>query len=232
MNWDFKNNPLLRTLLVVFIGMIAFELLFNSFTGGTETMGGGEEMGNMGMNGGYGSSLGGLITGLLALLVKILMIVLVIAVIVGIIVWIRNSFFQNTNSKFVQSMKNDPILKTISVVTLTIIGIILIFALIGNFTQTSNGYGMHFSYGTGYSASSSLAGLLTLLTKVLMFVLVVSLILGVASYLKNQYDQGNLKFFGSNKNQGTAANQTNNATGAGNPCDQTAQQPNDNTGNS
>lgn len=220
MSWDFKNNPLLRTLLVVVIGILAFGLLFNSFTGGEEAMGG-EHMGNTGnmaMNGGYGNSLGGLVGVLLALLVKILMIVLVVAIVVGIIVWIRNTFFQNTNSKFVQSIKNDPLLKTISVVTLAIIGIVFIFALLGSFSQSGMGYGSNIG---NFNFGVSIAGLLTLLAKVLMFVLVVSLILATATYLKKQYDQGNLNFLGTNKNQGT---------NPGGTADSSNQQPTENAG--
>ncbi|MCX8125379.1 MAG: hypothetical protein N3F66_14620, partial [Spirochaetes bacterium] len=107
-------------------------------------------MDNMGMSGGYGFSLGGLIGGLLTLLVKLLMVALIIAVIVGIIVWVRNNFFQNTNSKLMQSIKNDPILKTITVVTLAIIGIVLIFALLGSFSQPGMMFGGsmgNFSFG-------------------------------------------------------------------------------------
>ena len=201
---DFKNDPILRTILVVFIGVLAFGLLFNLFTGGGTTMGG-EHMGNMGTAGGYGYSFGGLIGGLLLLLVKLLMVVLVVAVVVGIIVWIKNNFFQNTNSQFMQSINKDPILKTISVVTLVIIGIVLLFALFGSFSQYGMGYGGQmggYGYNSGFNSTNSIAGLLALLVKVLMFVLVISLILAVAAYLKKQYDAGTLNFFGTSKAQG------------------------------
>ena len=198
---DFKNDPVLRTILVVFIGVLAFGLLFNLFTGGGTTMGG-EHMGNMGTAGGYGFSFGGLIGALLILLVKLLLVVLVIAVAVSIFVWIKNNFIQNGNSKFMQSFNKDPMLKTISVVTLAIIGIVLLFALFSSFGQSGMGYGGNMGgYGFGFSPTNSIAGLLTLLEKVLMFVLVVSLILAVVAYLKKQYDAGNLNLFGTGKSQ-------------------------------
>lgn len=200
MPWDFKNNPLLRAILVFVIGIVAFELLFNSFIGGAESMGDHMDMASMGTSGAYGYTLSGLISGLLVLLVKILMILLVAAVIVGVFVWVRNNFFKNTNSNIMQSIKNDPILKTISVVTLAIIGIILVFALLGSFDQTGMGFSGHagnFSFGFGYNSMYSITGLLTILVKVLMFILIVSLILAAATYLKNQYDQGNLNLFNS-----------------------------------
>lgn len=197
MPWDFKNNPLLRAILVFVIGIVAFELLFNSFTGGAESMGDHMDMGSMGSGGGYGYTLNGLISGLLVLLVKILMVLLVAAVIVGVFVWIKNNFFKNTKLNIMQSIKNDPILKTISVVTLVIIGIVLVFALLGSFNQTGMGVSGHagnFSFGFGYNSMYSIAGLLMILVKVLMFILIVSLILAAVTYLKNQYDQGNLNF--------------------------------------
>jgi len=230
MPWDFKNNPLLRAVLVIVIGIFAFSLLFSAFTGGGEHMG---DMGNMGgagnagsisMNTGYGYSLGGLISGLLILLVKILMVLLIVAVLVGVFVWIRNNFFKNANSNFMQSIKNDPLLKTISVVTLAIIGIILVFALLGSFNQTGMGFSgntSNFSFAMGYNPISSIAGLLTILVKVFMFVLTVSLILAAISYLKTQYDQGNLNIWGTNKNQATSSSDINNTNN---------QQPTENAG--
>jgi hypothetical protein len=198
MSWDFKNNPLLRAILVFVIGIAAFEILFNSFSGGAEFMGDHMDMGTMGSGGGYGYTISGLISGLLFLLVKILMILLVTAVIVGVIIWLKNNFFKNNGtSKIMQSIKNDPILKTISVVTLAIIGIVLVFALLGSFNQTGMGFSGHagnFDSGYGYNSMYSIAGLLTILVKVLMFILTVSLILAAVTYLKNQYDQGNLNF--------------------------------------
>ncbi|MDF2522960.1 MAG: hypothetical protein K0R31_601 [Clostridiales bacterium] len=209
MSGDFRNDSLLRTILVVFFGVLAFGLLFNLFTGGGTTMG--EHMGNMGYASGYGFSLGGLIVGLLALLVKILMVVLVAAVVIGAFAWVKNNFLQNNNSQWMQSINKDPVLKTISVVTLAIIGIVFLCALFSSFGQTGIGFGGYLG-GYGFNPIYSMAGILVLLVRVLMFVLIVSLILAVVTYLKKQYDSGNLNFFGAGKNQGantTAENQEN-----------------------
>lgn len=170
-----------------------------------------DHMGGMGSMGGtgYGYSLDTFLGGLLILLVKLLMVVLVIAVIVGVGVWIKNTFFKNTtvNTQFIQTINKDPILKTISVVTLAILGIILIFALLGSFTNPGMGYGIGghgmggYGYG-GFSAALSIGGLLNLLIKVLSFVLVISLILALFAYIKKQYDQGVFNF-GSTNTQNT-----------------------------
>lgn len=210
---DFKNDPLLRTILVVLIGILAFGILFNSFSGGVGTMGG-ENMGNTGS---YGISFENLITGLVALMVRILVVVLVIALMVGLLVWINRNFLQNTNSQFVQSIKNNPILKTVTAVTLVIVGIVLLLALLSSFERPWYGF------GTGFNPVYSIAGLITLLIQILTFVLVISLMLAVASYLKSQYERGNLNFIGLNKNQGASA------APAGNGDNQQQQPPDNNT---
>ncbi|MGE5416505.1 MAG: hypothetical protein ACM3UZ_07070 [Acidobacteriota bacterium] len=147
---------------------------------------------------GYGFSGSGLLGWLLIFLTKVLMVVLVLAVIVGVVIWIKNSFFKG-NSQLMQSLNNDPVMKTISVITIAILGIVLISAVFSGLSQP--GFGSGFGMGYGYNPALSLVGLLMLLVKVLVFVLVVSLILAGAAYLKNQYDSGNLNFFG-NQNSG------------------------------
>lgn len=153
-------------------------------------------MGNMG-GAGYGYSIDTFLGGLLLLLVKLLMVALVIAVIIGVGVWIKNTFFKNTaatNTQFLQYINKDPVLKTVSVITLAVLGIILIFAILGSFTNPGMGYGMggyHAMGGYGgFNAALSIRGLLDLLIKVLSFVLVLSLILALAAYIKKQYEQG------------------------------------------
>ncbi|MGE5404910.1 MAG: hypothetical protein ACM3PP_08215 [Candidatus Saccharibacteria bacterium] len=148
---------------------------------------------------GYGYGGSGLLGWLLVFLTKILMVVLVLAVIVGIVIWIKNTFFIG-NSQFMQSINNDPVMKTISVITIAILGIVLISALFSGLAQP--GFGAGFGMGFGFNPAFSLAGLLMLLVKVLVFILVVSLILAGAAYLKNQYDSGNLNFFGNQNNTG------------------------------
>lgn len=181
------RDPLIRALLIIIIGTIAFGLLFNLFTGGGT-------MEHMGTNTGTMTSytLDGFLAGLLMLLVKLLMVALVLAVIIGIVMWIKNNFFKNTDSQFLQTIKNDPIIKTVTAITIAILGIILVMSLIGSFNgQGMMGYG--YSSGAmmgGYYGAFSMYGLLSLLIKILSFVLVISLILALLAYLKKQYEVG------------------------------------------
>ncbi|MFZ5986449.1 MAG: hypothetical protein ACOYWZ_04895 [Bacillota bacterium] len=156
-----------------------------------------DHMGNMSGMSGYGTSLDTFLGGLLILLVKLLMVALVIAVIIGIGVWIKNTFFKNANtSELLRAVNNDPILKTVSVITIAVIGVIFLLALLGSITGPGFGWGGSFGGHSGmiggFSTQLSIAGLLNLLMKVLTFVLVASLIMALAAYIKKQIDQGAL----------------------------------------
>ncbi|MCX7921781.1 MAG: hypothetical protein N3B21_07195 [Clostridia bacterium] len=177
---NLRNDPIVRAILIVLIGTFAFNLLFNLFNGGGNTM---NHMGGMGFS----------LASLLVLLINILMVVLVIALVVGAFIWVRNTFFKNANSQIMQSINKDPVLKTIVTVTAAIIGIIFIFALLSSFSLP----GMGFGFGFGFNPLHSIAVLLMLITRILTVVLILSLIMAIVSYLKNQYDKGNLNLFGS-----------------------------------
>ncbi len=219
-----KNDPIIRMLLIIIMGTIAFSLLFNIFIGGGSSMGG-HYAGNIG---GSAFSIDALLAGVLVLLVKLLLGVLVIAVIVGVIMWLKETFFKNTNinTNVLKSVNDDPILKTVVGITAAIIGIVVVFTLLQNFLNPSmrygfTGYGVSINGSMGYGMGISnptlaVTGLLTLLIQVLSFVLVVALILGVIAYLKKQFDAGifNYQRVVSNEVSHKANNGVNNETGA------------------
>lgn len=211
-----KNSPIIRILLIIIIGTIAFGLLFNMLTGGGNM----DHMGGMN-NMGYGASIDTFLGGLLILLVKLLMIVLVIAVIIGVGVWVKNTFFKNASTnQLMKSINNDPILKTVLVITVAVIGVVLLLAILGSFTGTSLGSGLHGGMIGGFSSTLSIAGLLNLLIKALSFVLVVSLILALVAYIKKQADQGAFNFMKSNAQETPGGTNTSKNT-----------EPGDNTNN-
>jgi uncharacterized membrane protein len=196
MTGDFRNDPILRTLLVVLIGVLGFGLVFNLFTGGGTNMGG-EHMG------GYGYSIGGLLGGLMIFLIKLFMIVLVLAILGSIFVWFKNNFFANRESKLIQSINNDPLLKMITIITALTFGLVLVFALLNNFGMSGIGILGNANYQGGhtFSAGNSITGLLTLLMQVLSFVFVISLIMAFVAYVKSQHEQGTLNIFKGNNTQ-------------------------------
>ncbi|WP_070000007.1 hypothetical protein [Cellulosilyticum sp. I15G10I2] len=205
-----RNDSIIRTLLIIIMGTIAFNLLFNIFIGGGSNMGE-HYVNNMG---GTAFSIDLFLSGLLVLLVKLLLGVLVIAVIIGVIMWIKETFFKNTsirsiNTNVLKSVNDDPILKAVAGITVAILGTVIVFALLQYFLNPSMrygaGYNMGINSGMGYSVGINgsmgygmgslnpmlgVAALLPLLIQILSFVLVVALILAVVAYLKKQYDAG------------------------------------------
>ncbi|NPV92824.1 MAG: zinc ribbon domain-containing protein [Firmicutes bacterium] len=85
--WDtIKNDPILRTVTIVILGLLGFSLLFNVLfgSGATWTGGGHEGEGGyaMGMQG--TASLNGTLSLLLALIIKLLFVALIVGVVVTI----------------------------------------------------------------------------------------------------------------------------------------------------
>lgn len=135
-------------------------------------------------NAGYGLSFGSLIGWLLMLLIRILTIVLIVSVIVGAFIWIRGTLLRESDSPLLRAVRNDPVLRVVSLVTLSIIGLMLIFPILGGFMNL--GYGFNPVYGISWMLIS--------LIKILMVVLAVSLIMAAVIYIKNQYEKGNLNW--------------------------------------
>lgn len=185
---DFKKDPILKILLAILIGVLSLSLLLNLYAGGGRSMDHSGGYSSYGVNGFYQGSL---IGGMLMLLIRLLMIVLVLAVLGGIVVWFKNNFFKNGESKFIESINKDPILKMLTIVTSLTFMIVLIMALFSNLSLMGKG-GLN-GYMT-FNPTNSIAGLLTMLMQILSFVLVISLIMAVIAYVKNQYEQGNLSF--------------------------------------
>ena len=142
------------------------------------------------MNGSY--SFDGFLAGLLVLLIKLLMIALVIAVIVGIFIWLRNNLFSNSDSQFVQTLKNDPIVKTALFVTTAFLLIILVLSMIAGLTNPGTGWGFGTEYMMGAYDSTTIGiyEVLSLFVKLLSFIFILSLIFALLAFVKKQYDAG------------------------------------------
>lgn len=185
--WEnLTKDPLIRMMLVVFIGILTFGIFFNllignnGMTGYAGSMGGGEHTGNMGSMGGSGYPFGNMIGGLLMLLINILVIVLVISVVAGIVIWAKNTFYKGNMPPFAQTMRNDPFIRTISIITAAVIGLMLVMALFNGFA--SPGY-------IGMGGTFGVSSILVLLIKLLIFVLTISLLVAAFIYIREQYDR-------------------------------------------
>lgn len=199
---DLKKSVLLKTMLVILIGLFALDQLLNLISGGGSMNHNSMASGNM--MGGYNYSFGGLLSSVLMLLVNLFMILLVVVVILGIIAWVRETFFKGGTIQLPKALGNDPLIKSVTVITLAILGLVLIAALFnGMMNPGYGGRGGNLFYG--FNPVLSIVGVLSLLIRLLTFVLIISLILAVIIYLKNQYESGKLNFFGEAKDNTTAA---------------------------
>lgn len=147
------------------------------------------------MNIGYSYSLGNTFTTLLLLITKLLTIVLSVVIILGVITWIRDSFLKNKNTKFMQDINEDPILKAVVVITGAVIGVSLVFTVLSNLFNANLTVG-----GAYFNHLLTMTGIIMLLIKLLMFIFVASLVLAGIMYFKDQYEKGNLNFL-TNNNQ-------------------------------
>lgn len=183
-------NPVVRFAVVIIIGVAAMNLLFDYITGGKENM---EHMGNM--NQGY--SYGGIVGGLLFFLIKCLVIVLVVALIAGIAIWAKNTFFKDKNINFLGPIRNDPVLKPITSIIAAIVGVIILLVIVHSVITPSMGHNPYMGMagngmqgGMSMGAGYGIAGGLVMIIKLFILILMVSLILAIFMYLKQQYDKG------------------------------------------
>lgn len=142
--------------------------------------------------------MGGTISALLFLITKLLIIILAIVVIAGVITWIRDNFIKNNNSKLMKDINNDPVLKSVAVITCSIIGLVIFFSILNSLIHP----GTSFDLATAvYSPTLGMSGVLMILIRVLMCIFIVSLVLAAIVYFKNQYESGNLNLFSNKPNQ-------------------------------
>lgn len=160
--------------------------------------------------GGIGYSLGGTLGILLYIIIKLLIIVLAVVVVLGVFGWVRDNFLRNKDSKLFKDINKDPVLKAVSVITLAIVGLTLLFALLHSILAPgmNANLGMsrvHGGFYMGYNPSYGIEGVLIILIRVFMYILVISLLLAAIMYLKNLYESGKLNNIFSNM---TNQNQT------------------------
>lgn len=203
---EYRNDPILKTLVVVLIGVLSFGLILKLYSGGGVNMGTEQmNMGGYGYGGGYGV---GLIGGLILVLIKLFMIILVLALLGAIFVWFKNNFFKNSDMSIMQSINKDPILRVITFITALTFILIFILALFNSFSAFGRGTGGGYM---AFNPMNSMSGLLTMLMQILSFVVIISLIMAVITFIKQQYEQGNLDMFKvSNSNQQTSINEADN----------------------
>ncbi len=174
--WEsIKNDPLLKTIAVILLGILgfgfAFNVMFGRNTGGMEH----------GMSGGY--SLDATLSYIIALLVKLLLIAVLVIGIMTVVRLARKYLFGGSEIKMIDTIKRDPILKIASIIILIVLALTLVLPVFNGLFGMGSGYGNHYSNMSGFS----LSGLLTLLVKLLLVISVLGLFTGITAYILQNY---------------------------------------------
>ncbi|MDF2907605.1 MAG: hypothetical protein K0R34_2926 [Herbinix sp.] len=181
--WEsIKKDPLIKTIVVILIGVLAFGFAFNiMFGAGGSTMDDGSMMGS-------GYSLSNTLENIIELLIKLV----IISVLIGVIVWIFRSMTTRTGS--IQTdrltwLKEDPIIKNTLIIVGAVIVLLFAFWLLKGNIATGSGDKMMtggMAYSTAY-LSFSLPSIFAFILKSVIFILLITLIYGIAMYLKENY---------------------------------------------
>lgn len=184
--WEtIKNNVLLKTIVVIILGVLGFGLAFNIMFGRNIGM-----MGE-GMAGGY--SLESALAYILMILVKLLLIAIVLAALTAVYKYGKKYLFEGGEIKLLVPVKNDPVIKTVSIIIVSVLVIALIVMLFGNMF---GGFGAapYYNYYMRASGGFGIASLLTFLVKLLLVISVVGLIASVILYIfQNPTMLGNIR---------------------------------------
>lgn len=176
--WEsIKNDPLLKAVTVILLGVLGFGFAFNVMFGRNN---GGMEHG---MSGGY--SLDSTLGYIIALLVKLLLIAVLVIGIITVVRLARKYLFGGSEIKMFDSIKRDPVLKAASVIILVVLVFALVLPVLDGLFGMGSGYGYHYNYMSGFS----LTGLLTVLVKLLLVISVLGLFAGIIAYVLQNYSK-------------------------------------------
>lgn len=208
-----SKDPVLRIFVIILLGVILFQMIFNLITGGN-SMG---EMSSSNMNGNGTTSLDNLAMGLIVLLIKFLIIVLLISIIIGVFMWMKNHYFNNINLS--QYFKTNSVKKQILGFAGAIIGLFLLIYVYNYLVNPSIGYSSYMTSSNstvnnnigGFNGALGITGVVTFLIKVLTYVFLLSLIISLIAFIKKQLEAGGFHLFRgtniSNNNEVNSGNQ-------------------------
>lgn len=199
--WEMiKNDPLLKTITIILLGILGFGFAFNIMFG--QNVGSGMDGGEM-TGGGY--NLGSTLSYILLIAFKLLLIVIVIVLLI-LIVKFANKYLFKGEKIVMENSNNNAILKILGISALVIIGTWIISMLLGGMTGNLGYYGMNGNntntmmngvngYNTMGNGSYELgfSGVLAFLLKTLLFVSVTGLFVGVVMYLSKNFPKNLFK---------------------------------------
>ena len=178
--WEtIKKDPLIKTIVVVLIGVLAFGFAFNiMFGAGGSSM----EEGSM-MSAGY--SLSNTLENIIDLLIKIT----IIGMLLGVIVWIYRTIIKNPSKEKTNSfgwLKEDSIINNALVITGVVIVAVFGFSFIRRLTSSGN-YNEVMDEGTRYYTTFDFTSLFAFLLRALIFILLIIFTYVIVMYFKENY---------------------------------------------
>lgn len=191
--WEtIKNDPILRTVTIIILGVLGFRFAFDIMFGPRST-GGGMYEGEGMMYASSGYSLGDTLSYIFIISFKLLLIAAVIAALIAIFKFSGKHLWQGGEGKMLDSIKKDPILKMVTIIILSIITLGLIISLF-------KGSGVNYTYASPvavYGTGNTVTGILVFLLKFLLLISILGFVFGVVMYLKQNYSKeilNNLSF--------------------------------------
>jgi cbb3-type cytochrome oxidase subunit 3 len=181
--WEaIRKDPLIKTIVVILIGVLAFGFAFNiMFGAGGSAM----EEGSM-MSSGY--SLSNTLENIIDLLIK----VAIIGILLGIIVWIYRAITKQVSKEHANPfawLKEDSIIRNALVITGSVIVLIFGFSFIRSIISSRN-YNEMMDAGTNSAmtyTTFNITLLFAFLLKALIFVFLIILGYVILMYLKENY---------------------------------------------
>lgn len=177
--WELiKNDPILKTIVVLLLGVFAFGFVFNVMFGAPQT---GMEHGMSQMS---GYNFNATLAYIISLLIKILIIILITAAIIIAIKFTKNKVINgsisnsNSGAELFNKFKSNPLYIIIGV-----LGILLVF-IIAMPSQVSNNV-------VNNNYNFSIVSILIILVKLLLAVSFIGVITGIILHYKETYVKAN-----------------------------------------
>lgn len=178
--WDLiKNDPILKSITILIVGIFAFSFAFSIMFGTGQT---GMEHGTS--TAGYSAATG--LGQIIVLLSKLLIITLLVAILIAAVKFVKKHVIGNEPIKGIHYLKNKPVLS----ILVGIGGILLLVLAMNLLAPSSSGNEMAHAT-TSVAASNShgfgLTGILILLLKFVSVISLIGLITALVMYFKGRY---------------------------------------------
>ncbi|MDF2941695.1 MAG: hypothetical protein K0S01_553 [Herbinix sp.] len=179
--WEtIKKDPLIKTIVIILLGVLAFGFAFNIMFGSGSS---GMEESTMSMGTGY--SLSNTLEVIIALLIKLA----IIALLIGIIVWIFRAIGKRAGNEQTDKfawIKEDPIVKNALIIIGAVIVLTFLLSLFRGGSATGEMTGGN-SYSLFTNMSYGIQSFFSLLLKLLLLLSFLGLVYGIYMYLKQNH---------------------------------------------